>query len=233
MKFKYLLAGITALSLIASAQASTILSENFDNFSSLTGKGWVIKNLSDDPTTVTDPVTKVKSVVSWDQGNPGAAFNAQAGADNSYAGVNYATTAGNIIDNWLFSPVFSISGGGVISFYTRSVDHSFADNMEVRMSGSGASTNTSDFALQFEINPGLDADGYPTDWTQYVITIPEGTAQSTGRLAFRYFLADASATGNYIGIDSLNVVPEPATMMSLGIGLLALMTMRRRRNGSV
>ncbi|MFZ6647057.1 choice-of-anchor J domain-containing protein [Undibacterium sp. TJN25] len=229
MKFKYLLAGLAALSLIASTQASTILSENFDDFSSLAGKGWVVKNNSDLPAT--DRLTK--KVISWDQGNPGAAFNSQSGADDSFAGVNFATSNGNVIDDWLFTPVFTISGGGVISFYTRSVDHSLADNMEVRLSSSGASTNTGDFALQFQINPGLDADGYPTDWTQYVITIPDGTAQSTGRLAFRYFLADASTTGNYIGIDSLNVVPEPATMMSLSIGLLALMTMRRRRSGSV
>lgn len=229
MKFKYLLAGLTALSLVASTQASTILSENFDDVSSLAGKGWVIKNNSDFPAT--DPSTK--KVLSWDQGNPGAAFSAQSGADDSYAGVNFATSNGSVIDDWLFTPVFTISGGGVITFYTRSVaDPSYPDNMEVRMSGSGSSTNASDFSLQFEINPGLDADGYPSGWTQYQITIPDGAAQITGRLAFRYFIPDSSIGGDYIGIDSLNVVPEPATMMSLGIGLLALMTMRRRRNGS-
>ncbi|MES2102652.1 MAG: choice-of-anchor J domain-containing protein [Pseudomonadota bacterium] len=225
MKFKHLLAGLTALSLVASAQATNILTENFDSFAALAGKGWAVQNNSDNPNVLS----------TWDQGNPGAAFNAQAGANDSYAGVNFASTNGNVIDNWLFTPAFALAAGEVVTFYTRSIaDGIFPDNMEVRMSSNGSSTNVNDFgSLLFEVNPALTVDGFPSDWFKVQFTIPAFAGGDTGRLAFRYFLADASVSGDYIGIDTLNVVPEPATVMSLGIGMLALLAMRRRRNDSV
>ncbi|HTD05790.1 choice-of-anchor J family PEP-CTERM protein [Undibacterium sp.] len=226
MKFKHLLAGLTVLTLAASVQATTIINENFDSFASLAAKGWAVKNQSDIP----------NPLASWGQGNSGAAFTAQAGADDSYAGINFATTNGSVVDNWLFTPVFQLAVGETVTFYTRSAG-TFADHLEVRLSGNGSSTNTSDFtALLFDLNPALNADGYPTDWFKVQFTIPTFSGLGTGRLGFRYFVTDSGPqgnNGNYIGIDTLNVVPEPTTVMTLGIGMLALLAMRRRRNDAV
>ncbi len=226
MKFKHLLAGLTALSLVASAQATNILTENFDSFTAMTGSGWVVKNNSANPNSNPDST--------WSQGSPGSAFDAQAGASDSYAGVGFASSNfGNVLDNWLFTPSFALAAGEVVTFYTRS-NGDLPDHLEVRMSGNGTSTNISDFtSLLFDLNPALDADGYPTGWTQYQFTIPAFSGGDTGRLAFRYFVTDAQNNGDYIGIDTLSVVPEPATVMSLGIGMLALLAMRRRRNDSI
>lgn len=225
MKYKHLLAGLTALTLAASVQAGTILSENFDKFSSLAGKGWVVKNNSSLPNPNVDSW--------WSQGNPGAAFDAQSGASDSYVGVGYASAFGNVIDDWLFTPVLKLAGGETVSFYTRS-NGDLPDHLEVSWSANGASTNASDFTtLLFSLNPNYDANGYPTDWFKVEFTMPTFSVPGTGRLGFRYYIADASANGDYIGIDTLNVVPEPTTVMTLGIGMLALLAMRRRRNNSV
>ncbi|GGC68605.1 choice-of-anchor J family PEP-CTERM protein [Undibacterium terreum] len=220
MKFKPLLAGLAAFSLVASAQATDILSENFDSFSSLAGKGWVVSNKGQFP----NPDLSA----SWSQGSPGSAFNSQSGAADSYAGVSYASAFGNVIDNWLFSPVFNLAAGETVTFYTRS-HGDLPDRLQVSLSGNGASTNTSDFtSLLFDLNPTYTADGFPTDWFKVQFTIPTFSGSGTGRLGFRFYIADASANGDYIGLDTFSVVPEPATVMTLGIGMLGLLAMRRR-----
>ncbi|MES2068858.1 MAG: choice-of-anchor J domain-containing protein [Pseudomonadota bacterium] len=224
MKFKHLLAGLTALTLAASVQAA-LLDENFDSVSTLAGKGWVQKNNSGAPS------------LSWFQGTPGSSFDAQSGAADSYIAASFNSTSGvtpatNTVDNWLLTPYLALTSGETVSFYTRSTG-ALPDHLEVRLSSNGASTNTSDFStLLFDLNPALDADGYPTDWFNVTFTIPTIVGLNGGRLGFRYFVTDSGPAGNngdYIGIDTV-AVPEPTTVMTLGIGMLALLAMRRRNS---
>ena len=222
----------TAFAVPMSAQAQ--LTENFDSFAALTGNGWVFQNNS-------SPI----GVASWFQGNA-AVFPAFNGAATSYVAANFlSTTAGaGDISNWMLTPLQTLSNGSVFSFYTRGVSggFGFADRLELRMSTSGASTNVGstttsvgDFTtLLTTINPALAPFGYPSDWTQFTATVSGVSVPTTGRFAFRYFVSDVSVNGDYIGIDAVNynatsVVPEPSSVVLMGIGILGLAAVRRRR----
>lgn len=129
--------------------------------------------------------------------------------------------------------------GDIVSFYTRS-DGAFADRLEVRYatvdSTNVGSTVTSvgDFTnLLLSVNASGAVAGYPPAWTQYTASISGLSGTVPGRLAFRYLVPDTSVNGNYIGIDSLNIVstiPEPSTFgfIIAAAGLLARRASRRK-----
>jgi hypothetical protein len=110
----------------------------------------------------------------------------------------------------------------------------------VYLSTAGASTNVGatatslgDFTtLLLDINPNLVAVGagsYPTTWTQFTVNMP---TSGSGRVGFRYFVTNggpSGTNGNFIGIDSLNIVavPEPASVGLLAIFSAALISRRR------
>lgn len=123
----------------------------------------------------------------------------------------------------------------------------FPDRLQVRYSNAGASTNVGtsatdvgDFSnLLLDINPTYSLTGYPTDWTQFSVTIPAG---ANGRLAFRYFVEDggpAGANSDYIGIDTFQytAIPEPGSIALLGLagmgGIYKMTTLRRRSKNVV
>ncbi|MBK9193061.1 MAG: putative Ig domain-containing protein, partial [Crocinitomicaceae bacterium] len=114
----------------------------------------------------------------------------------------------------------TIKNGDVITFYTHaSPDNMWADNLQVRMSTNGASTNVGtgsaavgDFTtLLLEINPTLALGVYPyLNWQQYTITISGLSAPTSGRFAFRYYVTDGGPSGtnsDYIGIDNFVYTP--------------------------
>jgi hypothetical protein len=194
---------------VVRAQAIT---EGFDNIITLPASGWFTQNNS----------TPVGST-GWFQGNNNV-FPAQAGAaTNSYIGANFNNTTGSgTISNWLLTPNRTFSNGDVIKFWTRTAaDSPFPDRLEVRLSTNGASTNVGvgsaavgDFTvLLLSINPNLTVGGYPEIWTEYTITISGLAAPTSGRIAFRYFVADAGngANSNYIGIDTFSYTPTTDT----------------------
>jgi hypothetical protein len=190
-------------------QSSAQITENFDLITTLAGSGWVMQNNS-------VPVGSTN----WFQGNATvyAAFN---GAGDSYIGANFNNTTGaNTISNWLVTPNVTIKNGDVITFYTRaSPDNMWADNLQVRMSTNGASTNVGtgsaavgDFTtLLLEINPTLSLGVYPyLSWQQYTITISGLSAPTSGRFAFRYYVPNGGPSGansDYIGIDNFVYTP--------------------------
>jgi hypothetical protein len=194
----------------ARASGVEILNEGFSNVSAL--PGWVQVNHS-------NPAGN-----GWFQGNPGL-FSAQAGASDSYAGVNYlsAQDGTGSVDNWLITPAMTLSGNTTISFFTRSSnDPGFNDRLEVRYA-LGNGTDTSAFS---NLLTSIGTGGYPTDWTQYSADF---SANGPVRFAFRY-VGDAAAL-NFVGIDSVSVVtavPEPSLSLMLCLGLGALGLMRRK-----
>jgi hypothetical protein len=89
--------------------------------------------------------------------------------------------------------------------------------MQVRMSTAGASTDVGtavedvgDFTeLLLDINPDEQPGVYPSQWTEYIITLAGLGGAVTGRIAFRYYVHDAGPAGSasdYIGIDTLSYV---------------------------
>lgn len=188
---------------IAQAQA---INEGFDDVSTLPGKGWVQINRSNPP-----------GPGIWSQGNP-AVFPAQSGAaTDSYTAVTFQSSEGSgTISNWLITPQVTLNNGDVFTFYTRKVDGEvdFPDRLELRLSTNGASTDVGttatsvgDFTtLLLTINPTLAQNVYPTEWSQYTVTLSGLTTPATGRFAFRYFVTNGgtdASNSDYIGVDSV------------------------------
>lgn len=212
-------------------QAANLLTENFDNIATLSGAGWVFTNNSS-PTGVSG----------WFQGNV-AAFNAQAGAADSYIAANFLNAdAGGDISNWLILPSLTLNNNDTLSFYTRSTQ-AFPDDLEVRFSSSGSSSNVGSTAatvgdfttLLLDVNPTLAATGYPDTWTQYTLALTGLGGPVTGRFAFRYHVVDTLENGDYIGIDTVSVdqaatpnVPEPTTLGLLLAGFSCLGIWRKK-----
>jgi hypothetical protein len=195
----------------AQAAGVEVLNEGFGNVDALSG--WAQVNSSVPPGS------------GWFQGNAGI-FPAYAGAADSYAAANFLSAAGTggTVDNWLITPVLSLSGNSVLSFFTRRAgDPGFDDRLEVLFS-SGAGLDTGGFTVLTTIGGTSD---FPADWQQYNLNVD---ANGTGRFAFRYF--GAADTLNYVGLDSVSVVtavPEPSTWAMLGAGL-GLLGLRRRKS---
>lgn len=198
-----------AISTVSFAQA---INEGFDDVTTLPGSGWAQQNLS----------TPIGSNPTWGQG--GNPFTSNSGAANSYVAANYNSVAGaGTISNWLFAPTRTFNNGDIVRFYARSAG-SFADNIQVRLSLNGASVNAGstnvsvgDFTtLLLENNAAMAANGFPTVWTQYSVTITGLGAPTSGRIAIRYYVTDGGPSGsnsNYIGIDDFEYIPfgTPAT----------------------
>ncbi|WP_177192213.1 MBG domain-containing protein [Chitinophaga arvensicola] len=193
--------------------------ESFNNISTLSGSGWIIQNNSTLPGSAT-----------WFQGKPTTAlpdpgpFNAYAGADDAYIGVDANSVAGTgTISNWLIMPNRTLRNGDVLMFYTRKPTIAdghpdLPDRLEVRMSANGGSINVGSTApgvgdftdLLLAINPTQTTGTYPESWAQYTITISGLPAPTSGRLAFRYFVTNGGPAGpnsDYIGIDEVTYVP--------------------------
>ncbi|PQA95230.1 hypothetical protein B0A69_07245 [Chryseobacterium shigense] len=196
------------------AFSQVIFSEGFTTFTSLAGAGWTSTNQS-------SPL----GASTWAQGG-GTAFSTggQAGGTTSFTLCNYNSTTGSgTISNWLITPPITVKNGDVISFYTRKggTSGSFADRLEFRLSDQGAaSTNPSGATgvgsytnLAVSVNPGLTTNttavnGYPLTWTQYSYTVAGLPADTSMRMAFRYYVTDGGPDGinsNIVGVDTFAV----------------------------
>lgn len=213
--------GVISFLMFISSSTSAQITENFDLITTLTGSGWFMQNNS-------VPVGST----GWFQGNAGA-FVSFNGATDSYIGANFNNTTGaNTISNWLVTPNMNLKNGDVITFYTRTtIDNMWADNLQVRMSTNGTSTNVGvgsaavgDFTtLLLEINPTLALSTYPMAWTQYSITITGLSAPTSGRLAFRYYVPNGGPTGtnsDYMGIDAFVYTPYVCPTLAITPGTL-------------
>jgi len=233
MKRLVILACGAALLAAAPALSFPVLAQSFSDISAM--PGWVMNNNS------TYPITD------WSQGIPDV-FPAQSGAPDSYISANYNNTLFGTISNWLITPELTLENGQIASFFTRTVAESeYPDRLQVRMSTAGASTNVGTLpsdvgtftTLLLDVNPALAEGGYPEAWTRYDLTLTGLGAPVSGRLAFRYFVTAAgpyACNANYIGIDTFSLetpgqtVPEPATCLLLGMGLVAFAAKSRRRS---
>jgi hypothetical protein len=206
MKTRLFLAALCLFTLGSSF--SQAINEGFSNVAGLTAAGWNQQNLS----------TPIGSNPNWVQGSS-AVFPENSAPVDSYIASNYNAVAGAAtISNWLITPTLNLSNGDVISFYTRSTGGIYPDNLQVRLSTSGSSTNVGatntsvgDFSnLLLEVNPALTAAGYPSTWTQYSITVSGLAAPTSGRIAFRYYVPNGGPNGNnsdFIGIDDFVYTP--------------------------
>ncbi len=189
-----------------------------EGFDTVLPAGWVVVNQS-------SPV----GATNWFQGDAGV-FTSHSGADNSYIAANFLNTdpLGGSISDYLITPQFSFGPGSSLSFWTRTeVGSVFPDRLDVLLSTNGGSTTTSDFTNALvTINAGLALGGYPDSWTQYVVDL--SAFSGSGRIAFRYDVPDTTVAGDYIGLDDVQVVPEPMTCIMVGTGLVGMISRRRK-----
>jgi hypothetical protein len=178
------------------------------------------------------------------QGNS-SVFGAHSGAADSYIGANFAGAQDfGIVSNWLILPQFTLNNGDFLSFYTRSVGSEFPDSLQVRFSQSGSTNvgdsteSVGDFGLLLSINSDFQQGEYPTQWTQYTVSLAGLQGSANGRFAFRYS-GDANTNLDYIGIDTVSVnasegVPEPSTtgLFLVAVLPLAVLATRRKRNAA-
>lgn len=195
----------------AAHAAIVALDEGFDDVGGLTA--WSLVNNS------------APSGSSWFQGNAGV-FGAYAGAPNSYAAASFLGSSDplGVVDNWLITPVLSLTGVTNLSFWTRGeAVPRFSDLLEVRFAP-GASGSTTSFTTLLGTIGG--SGGYPATWSEWSGSL---NVEGEGRFAFRY--VGAADSLNYIGLDSVRVVtavPEPTTFAMLALGLGALGFLRRK-----
>jgi hypothetical protein len=198
----------------AQAEAGVIFSEGFDDVAGLTASGWQILDFS-------SPAGSQQ----WFQGNTGV-FTAQAGPDDSYVAANFlASEPGGVVELYLLAPEMELRNGDVINFWTRT-DEGGVDF------GDSLFTGIWDVGPVGAVNPANDIGGYPTAWTEFNHVISGLPGPTVARFGFVY--TGPADILNYIGIDSLSLVreerpvPEPGSLLLLGLGLAGLGFARRR-----
>ena len=223
-----------AVSVVATSAFAQSFSESFD------AGVYTPASITSDQTWVTANMSSPIGTTNWFNGNP-TVFTSHAGA--SYAGTNFNNGSGLAeISNWMFSPVRTFNNNDTISFFTRTVNSPFfPDRLHLRLSTNGASTNVGgaantvgDFStILLTVNAGLTTAGYPNVWTQFTGTVTGLGGPTSGRFAFHYHMPNAGPSGSnsdYIGIDTVQytAVPEPGSMIALGLGAAALIARRRK-----
>ncbi|WP_300671032.1 choice-of-anchor J domain-containing protein [Soonwooa sp.] len=192
---------------IAITAQDSVVSENFDDVTTLSEKGWKILNVSESAGTRT-----------WEQGKVSYMSSQEGNATSYIASPHQSVNMIGLLSNWLITPNYMVKDGDVLSFYTRTpADSDKADRLQVRMSVGNSytpPTNGTNFGsftnLLHEINPFQNINGYPKVWTKISLTISGvGPVKKPVNFAMIHYVQDAglfsAENGYYIGIDSFSL----------------------------
>lgn len=212
-------------SVSAGAAPLTMLTEHFNDISTLGAAGWAVINNSTPGGTA-----------DWFQGNS-AIFVAQSGPPDSYLAANFnAAPFGGDISLWAMTPELEFGTGvSTVSFWRRVANPGFNDEIQLRLSTSGPSTDVGSTTTSVGVFTAGILVPLVDEWQFMQATITNLGLPVAGRLAFRYVVTDTSVNGDYVGIDTFEFrspgpepIPEPASLLLLGTGLVGLVARRRR-----
>lgn len=217
MQLSRLIAALLAAAAVGGAHAGEpLLAEGFEDFASISSKGWFAWNMSTDPAG------------GWFQGNPGV-FTAASGPESSYAAANFLGSAAGSLSVWLVTPEVQLAGATELHFQVRTemVDGMpFTDGLRV-LFGEGSSADPANFGKVL-----MYLGSVPPLWIDFTIMLPVLSGVTSGRIAFEYTSPDTE-TANYIGLDGVSItsaVPEPMTALLMSLGIAGLALQRQRRN---
>ncbi len=162
-----------------------IFKDDFNGNNSVAGlqaRGWVVIDNDGGGT----------SPGAWFQGNP-TVFKAFEGPDSGYVASNFAgANTSGLIDEWLITPVLSVSQGDTLTFWARSAQNTgFNDSIFVFVSPTGSTSLSS---YQFVFSAKLDIN----NWQSYFVAF---NSSLSARIAVRYFVLNGNTKGDYIGLD--------------------------------
>jgi hypothetical protein len=206
--------------------ANSSFVEEFTNVSGLPAKGWIFKNNSDPAGTNGWRQGLYEATPSSKFPVPIIGFPAYSASSTPNDFISCDASCVNLegnISSWLITPQLNIKNGDQIIFWARALDDLqylifTTDRMQVLMDTTGGTpdvgntaTSTGTFSnVLLDINDGYvenDLGGFPTEWTQYTITISGLGSPVNARIGFRYLGTDAGVNGptyaSVIGIDSL------------------------------
>lgn len=208
MKISKLLSAALIAGASVSAQAGVLLSEDFTNVGALTGSGWAQVSNSVGPGS------------GWYQGVSAIMPGTAGATDDSYAAANFV--GASTISDWLMTPVLTVTSSATLEFQLRLLGDSvfqLLDTVEVYVSNSGASTSTGDFSMIASFSSRSD-----TGWQAQSLAL----GPFNGRIGFRYYVQDTLLDGNFVGIDSVSVIPEPTSVALVALALAGVAATRRR-----
>ncbi len=235
---KQLLSGLAIVAMVnlaltaTSANAEVIATTNFD------GHGYATVSIANDTATglnwalngIEDP-GDMTSVM--EDGSPLALFNGSATTQNMFAP---ALNVGNTDTGWRATIDLTASAGSTVTL----TDVTFV-YWAINGGQSPNVARRSDFTLTL-YDPSAapvgsvfidDSNGDPTDEISAVFAAPI-TLSDPGTYTLEIFATEAPETGNHIGIDDLSingtvVVPEPSSLVLVGLGVFGLIGLGRRR----
>jgi hypothetical protein len=220
------------------ALATTVVTEGFEDISTLSAKGWAFQNNSSPPPDSTT------ATANWEQGSSG--LNGQTGTINPTAYIDVQsltsssdTTGTGQLSNWLITPVLDFARTSIFSFFTRTaLGNPNGELLEVRLSTSGLSVDVGNtvssvgvFTTLLQTIGSLNVVGaYPGSvnsnnaYQQFTYNL--APKSGSGRIAFRVNspTVEPGGTSSFIAIDTVSYdVPEPAMASSLsGFAILSL-----------
>lgn len=141
-------------------------------------------------------------------------LGSHSGEDSSVLNMNFQNAmlaATDTTSTWILTPELTMNNGDTVSFWTRSsTSQAFQDRLLLRLSTNGDSTDVGvgpmdvgDFdTVLLDINPNYEDNVYPTDFTEFVVTISGLAGPTQGRLAFHYFVEFMDVNGDVVAIDT-------------------------------